>query len=184
MGGGEVARYIGTFGTERIAKVVFAAAVPPYLYTSDDNPDGGLDDATIKAFEDGVKGDRLAFLDDITTNFFAAGDDKDLISEPQRLNARDIAAFASPKGTLDCIAAFGRTDFRSDLAAISVPTLVIHGDSDGIVPIDVSGKRTHEAVAGSELVLIEGGAARVQRHARRGVQPGTACLPGPLVPSG
>ncbi|MEJ7704746.1 MAG: hypothetical protein WKF47_14275 [Geodermatophilaceae bacterium] len=80
----------------------------------------------------------------------------EVISGPQRLNARNIAAFASPKGTLDCIVAFGRTDFRSDLAAISVPTLVIHGDSDGIVPIEVRGKRTHEAVAGSELVLLEG----------------------------
>ncbi len=156
MGGGEVARYIGTYGTDRVAKAVFAAAVPPYLYKSEDNPDGGLDDATITAFEDGVKGDRLAFLDAFTTNFFAAGDATDLISEPQRLYARDIGAFASPKGTLDCIAAFGRTDFRNDLGAITVPTLVIHGDADGIVPFEVSGKRTHEAVAGSELVLIEG----------------------------
>ncbi|MBA2389987.1 MAG: alpha/beta hydrolase [Geodermatophilaceae bacterium] len=156
MGGGEVARYIGTYGTERVAKAVFAAAVPPYLYKSEDNPDGGLDDATIEAFEGGVKGDRLAFLDGFTKNFFAAGEATDLISEPQRLYARDIAAFASPKGTLDCIAAFGRTDFRADLAAITVPTLVIHGDSDAIVPFEVSGRRTHETVSGSELVLIEG----------------------------
>ncbi len=74
-----------------------------------------------------------------------------------RLYARDIAAFASPKGTLDCIGAFARTDFRADLAAVTVPTLVIHGDSDGTVPFEVSGKRTHEAIAGSELVLVEGG---------------------------
>ncbi len=70
---------------------------------------------------------------------------------------RDIAAFASPKGTLDCIAAFGRTDFRDDLAKVTVPTLVIHGDSDGTVPFEVSGKRSHETITGSELVLIEGG---------------------------
>jgi pimeloyl-ACP methyl ester carboxylesterase len=157
MGGGEVVRYISTYGTDRIAKAVLAAAVPPYLYKSDDNPDGGLDDETIAGFEGGVRGDRLAFLEEFTTGFFAAGDRTDLISEDQRLYAKQIAAFASPKGTLDCIAAFGRTDFRDDVAKITVPTLVIHGDADAIVPFEVSGKRSHEAISGSELVVIEGG---------------------------
>jgi pimeloyl-ACP methyl ester carboxylesterase len=157
MGGGEVVRYISTYGTDRVAKAVLAAAVPPYLYKSDDNPDGGLDDETIAGFEGGVRGDRLAFLEEFTTGFFAAGDRTDLISEDQRLYAKQIAAFASPKGTLDCIAAFGRTDFRDDVAKVTVPTLVIHGDADGIVPFEVSGKRSHEAIPGSELVLIEGG---------------------------
>ena len=160
MGGGEVARYIARYGTDRVAKAVFAAAVPPYLYVSDDNPDGGLDDATIAQFEDGVRGDRVAFLEQFTTNFFAAGDRTDLISEPGRQYHRHIAEFASPKGTLDCIAAFGRTDFRDDLATVSdagIPTLVIHGDSDAVVPFEVSGKRTHESVAGAQLALIEGG---------------------------
>jgi non-heme chloroperoxidase len=68
-----------------------------------------------------------------------------------------IASSASAKGTLDCINAFGRTDFRGDLARVDVPTVVVHGDPGGIVPFEVSGKRTHETVAGSELVLIEGG---------------------------
>jgi non-heme chloroperoxidase len=157
MGGGEVARYISRYGTARVAKAVLAAAVPPYLYQSDDNPEGGLDDATIQQFKDGVRGDRIAFLDGFTTDFFTAGDRSDLVSEPNRLYNREIAAFASPKGTLDCIEAFGRTDFRDDLAKIDVPTLVIHGDSDAIVPLEVSGKRSHEAIANSSLVLIEGG---------------------------
>jgi non-heme chloroperoxidase len=156
MGGGEVARYIGRYGTERVAKAVLAAAVPPYLYKSEDNPEGGLDDATIGQFEDGVREDRIAFLDAFMTNFFAAGDRHDLISEPARLYHRKIAGSASPKGTLDCIAAFGRTDFRDDLAKIDVPTLIIHGDSDAIVPFEVSGKRSHETIADSPLVLIEG----------------------------
>ena len=69
MGGGEVARYVGTYGTERVSKAVFAGAVPPYLYITEDNPQGGLDDATIAEFQNGVKGDRLAFLDGFTTNF-------------------------------------------------------------------------------------------------------------------
>ncbi len=157
MGGGEVVRYLSAYGTDRVAQAVLAGAVPPYLFKSDDNPDGGLDDETIAGFEAAVKGDRLGFLDDFTRNFFAAGDRDDLISEPARLYHQQIAAFGSAKGTLDCIAAWGRTDFRGDLEKVTVPTLVIHGDSDGIVPFEVSGKRSHEAIAGSKLVVIEGG---------------------------
>lgn len=156
MGGGEVVRYLGKYGSARIAKAVLAAAVPPYLFKSDDNPDGGLDDATIAQFEGGVTGDRLAFLEGFVSNFFSAGGDE-LVSRPVHEYARDIAAGASPKGTLDCIAAFGRTDFRGDLDAIDVPTLIIHGDSDQIVPFEVSGKRSHEAIKNSKVALIEGG---------------------------
>lgn len=157
MGGGEVARYIGRYGSERVSKVVLAAAVTPYLYLSDDNPDGGLDDATIQQFKDGVRGDRIAFLDQFTQMFFAPGGEGDtLVSEVNRLYHREIAEFASPKGTLDCIDAFGRTDFREDLGKIDVPALVIHGDSDGIVPFEVSGQRSHEMISNSELALIQG----------------------------
>jgi non-heme chloroperoxidase len=131
--------------------------VPPYLYKTDDNPDGGLDDATIEQFLGGVTGDRIAFLDGFTTTFFAAGDRTDLISEPSRVYHREIAEFASPKGTLECIRAFGYTDFRDDLAKIDVPTLVLHGDSDAIVPFEVSGKRTAEAVEDSRTVVVAGG---------------------------
>ena len=158
MGGGEVVRYLARHGSSRIEKAVLAGAVPPYLYKSDDNPDGGLDDATIAAFQAGVRGDRLAFLDEFLKNFFSAGKlKKNLVSEPFRLYLRDIAAYASPKGTLDCITAFGRTDFREDLATIDVPTLVIHGDSDGIVPFEVSGQRSAEAIAETTLVVVKGG---------------------------
>jgi pimeloyl-ACP methyl ester carboxylesterase len=157
MGGGEVVRYIGTYGTERVAKAVLAAAVPPYLYKEAGNPEGGLDDATIAQFEGGVTHDRLAFLDTFTRLFFAAGERTDLISEFQRSYSLNIAAFASPKGTLDCIAAFGRTDFRGDLAKMSLPTLIIHGDADMIVPFEISGRRSHAAIPGSELVLVAGG---------------------------
>ena len=156
MGGGEVVHYLGTYGSDRVAKAVLAAAIPPYLYKSADNPEGGLDDDTIAGFQAAVKTDRLAFLEQFTTTFFSAGGQL-MVSEPQREYARDIAAFASPKATLDCIAAWGRTDFRGDVDKITVPTLVIHGDSDGIVPIEISGKRAAAAIAGSELVVIKGG---------------------------
>ncbi len=156
MGGGEVVRYLGVHGSDRVAKAVLASAVPPYLFKSDDNPDGVLDDDAIAGMEAGLKSDRLAFLDEFTTNFFSAGDAMK-VSEAQREYARDVAAQASPKGTLDCIAAFGRTDFRGDVEKLTVPTLVIHGDSDAIVPFEASGKRSAAAIDGSELVVIEGG---------------------------
>ena len=157
MGGGEVARYIGTYGTGRIAAAVFAAAVPPYLYASEDNPDGGLDEATIGRLRSGVIDDRPAFLEGFVDSCFAAGARRDLVSEAQRRYAFQIAAMASPKGTLDCIDAVGRADFRADLETVDVPALVIHGDADVIVPFAASGRRTHEAIADCGLALIEGG---------------------------
>src|SRR5713101_3357014 len=100
--------------------------------------------------------DYDTFADDFARLFFSAGG-KLQVSEAQRVYARDIAAFASPKGTLDCIAAFSRTDFRGDLKKITIPVLIIHGDSDAIVPFEASGKRSHEAIKGSQLALIKGG---------------------------
>ncbi|TYP74640.1 alpha/beta fold hydrolase [Paenibacillus methanolicus] len=155
MGGGEVARYIGTYGSKRVTKAVLAAAVSPYFYKSAEHPEGGLDEATIQAFQDGLKSDRIAFLDNFTTNFFAVRDRTDLVSEAFRTYNRDIAAFASPKGTIDCVAAFGRTDFRGDLAKFDLPTLIIHSDADAIVPIEVSGQLAHESISGSRLVVIK-----------------------------
>ncbi len=156
MGGGEVARYLGTYGSERISKAVFAGAVPPYLYKSDDNPGGALDDATIKEFQDGISTDRIAFVDGFAENFFKAGR-KQKVSDAQVRYAQELAHLASPKGTLDCVAAFALTDFRGDLAKITIPTLVIHGDSDAIVPLENSGKLTADTIPGARLVVIEDG---------------------------
>ncbi|BDG06899.1 alpha/beta fold hydrolase [Anaeromyxobacter paludicola] len=155
MGGGEVARYLGAYGDERVAKAVFAAAVPPFLLKTAGNPEGGLDDAAIAGLEAAVRSDRLAFLEQFTGNFFGVRGEL-LVSEPQRRYAATIGAFASPKGTLDCIGAFGRTDFREDLKKIRVPTLVIHGDSDAIVPFEVSGQRTAASIPGAKVALVRG----------------------------
>ncbi|WP_395027244.1 alpha/beta fold hydrolase [Comamonas odontotermitis] len=157
MGGGEVARYIGRYGSQSIRSAVFAAAVPPSLFKSAGNPEGTVTEQDIQAKEAAVLGDRLAFLDEFTQKFFSDSSGKLLVSEAQREYARMIAAFASAKGTHDCIGAFSRTDFRADLQKINVPTLVIHGDSDQIVPIEVSGARTHQVVKGSELHVIRNG---------------------------
>ena len=157
MGGGEVARYIGNYGSERISKAVLASAVPPYLFKADDNPDGGLEESDIQGFLDGVSGDRIAFLNDFTKNFFTPAGGKLLVSKPLRLYHRDIAAFASPKATYDCVKSFSYDDFRDDLKAFDVPTLVIHGDSDQVVPIEASGQRSHEMIADSTMHVVAGG---------------------------
>lgn len=96
---------------------------PPKPRSEDDNPDGVLDDAAIAGFLSGIKDDRIAFLDGFTVGFFSAGGELN-VSEVQRVYARDITAFASPKATLDCVTAFGATDFRPDLAKFSIPTPV------------------------------------------------------------
>ncbi len=156
MGGGEVVRFLSTSGSARVRSAVLAGAVPPYLLKTDDNPDGGLTEEALAGLQAGVLGDRLAFLDEFTTGFFSA-DGELKVSEATRRYAQQIAAFASPKGTLDCITAWGRTDFRPDLSKIDVPVLVLHGSADAIVPFEVSGQRAAEQLQDSTTVVIEGG---------------------------
>jgi pimeloyl-ACP methyl ester carboxylesterase len=156
MGGGEVARYVAAYGEDRLHSVVFAGAVPPYLLNSDDNPDGPLTEEAAKGMRDGLEADRDAFFDDFTKQFFSAGDDLK-VSDEQRQEALAVCKVSDQNAALGCMDAFGGTDFRKDLTKITVPTLVIHGDADGIVPFEGSGKRTHEIVDGSELVVVEGG---------------------------
>jgi non-heme chloroperoxidase len=155
MGGGEIARYVGRHGTGRLQSVVFAAAVPPYLLKTDDNPDGGLEESGLQEMEEGARTDRANFLDGFTTAFFTAGD-KLKVTEQQRQQAIALQQPARDEAVVGCIGAFGRTDFREDLTKVDVPALVIHGDSDGVVPFEVSGKRTAHTIPDSTLVVVEG----------------------------
>jgi pimeloyl-ACP methyl ester carboxylesterase len=156
MGGGEVARYLGTYGTKGVSKAVFISSIPPFLLKTTDNP-SGVDGSVFEGIKKGIAADRLAFLSAFFTNFYNVDVLKGkLISDEVVRHSWNIAAGASPKGTLDCVSAW-LTDFRKDLARIDVPTLVIHGDADRILPIAATGKRTHELVKGSKLVVVEGG---------------------------
>ncbi|HEV8453891.1 MAG TPA: alpha/beta hydrolase [Gemmatimonadales bacterium] len=156
MGGGEVARYIGRYGTDRVSKAVFMAAVPPFLLKTADNPNG-VDGSVFDGIKKGIAADRPAFLTQFLANFYNVDvlGGKQISDEVVRLSW-NIAAGASPKGTLDCVTAW-YTDFRKDLPRVDVPTLVIHGDADRILPIAVTGNRTHEAIKGSRLVVVKGG---------------------------
>ena len=156
MGGGEVARYFSKYGTDRIHSAVFASAVPPYLAKTADNPDGPLDDATAAGMEAGLTKDRDAFFHQFVHDFYSAGGV--LKVAPQEVDdAVALAQQSDQKAALACMASFGTTDFRDDLPKVTVPTLVIHGSQDGIVPFEGSGERTAKAIAGSELVVIDGG---------------------------
>ena len=156
MGGGEVARYFGKYGSEGVSRAVFMSAVPPFLLKTDDNPEG-VDGAAFEGIKAGILADRPAFLSQFLSNFFNVDQlGGKLVSDQVVQLCWNIAAGASPQGTLDCVTAFSSTDFRNDLRRIDVPTLVIHGDADRIVPLPVSGKRTAEMVEGSKLITIEG----------------------------
>lgn len=155
MGGGEVARYFSKYGTERIHSVVFASAVPPYLSATEDNPEGPLSSEAAAEMKNGLTADEDAFYDQFVTGFFSV-DGVLAVSEEERQNAIALAKQSSKHAALEAMASFGSTDFRDDLPLVTVPTLVIHGDSDATVPLEGSGQRTHEAIASSELVVIKG----------------------------
>ena len=156
MGGGELGQYAETYGTSRISKLIFISSVAPYLLKTDDNPDGAPDEV-FKGMEENVKNDRAGFLKAFGESFVNYKDYKDRISQGQLDYNFQIAIDASPKGTLDCINSFGRTDLRKELKAIQVPTLFIHGDADNIVPSAPSSQQGHQLVKGSKLEIIKGG---------------------------
>ena len=155
MGGGEVARYVGRYGTRRISKTMLLGAVPPFLLKTADNPEG-TDKAVFDGMIESVKKDRIAFLEQFFQNFYnwdtaPAGVSNDLIPF-----SKSIAWAASPVATQLSITAFGTTDFRADLAKFDVPTIVAHGDADRIVPFEISGKKSAEMIKGSRLEVLKG----------------------------
>jgi len=156
MGGGEVARYLGTYGSGRAVKAVFIASVPPFLLKTADNPEG-VDGSVFEGIKKAIIADRPAFLSAFLANFYNVDVLGGTRISDQVVQANwNVAVGASAKGTLDCVSAWV-SDFRNDLPRINLPTLVIHGDSDRILPIAATGIRTHKAVNGARLVVVEGG---------------------------
>lgn len=156
MGGGEVARYLGRYGSERVNKAVFISSVPPFLLKTADNPEG-VDGSVFEGIRKAIAADRPAFLSAFLADFYNVDllGGKRISDQVVQYNW-NVAVGASAKGTLDCVPAWG-TDFRKDLPRIDVPTLVIHGDADRILPIAATGTRTHKAVKGAQLVVVADG---------------------------
>ena len=156
MGGGEVARYIGKYGSKDVTQAVIISGVAPFLLKTADNPEG-VDGSVFAGIEKAVAADRYAFF----TAFF-----KDFYNTDQLLGKRvsedavraswNVAASASATASLACVPTW-HEDFRQDVSRIDVPTLVIHGDSDRIVPFSAAGERTAKLVKGARLVVIKDG---------------------------
>jgi pimeloyl-ACP methyl ester carboxylesterase len=155
MGGGEVARYIGRFGESRLQSIVFAAAVAPYLMKKADNPEGPLAPENAQKMKLALTQDRNSFFDNFTREFFSANGVLQ-VTEAQRGDALTLCHQSAQHAALACMDSFGTTDFRQDLTKVRVPTLVIHGEADAIVPFQGSGQRTHRAVPHSKLITVNG----------------------------
>ncbi len=154
-GGGEVIRYIARHGTERVAKAVLVGAIPPFMLKTPDNPEG----LPIEAFDQirsGVGADRSQFYKDLSASFFGANRPGSTVSQGVRDAFWLMSMQAGMPAAYDCIKAFSESDFREDLKKVDVPTLVIHGDDDQIVPINVGGLRSSKLISGATLKVYKG----------------------------
>ena len=156
MGGGEVARYLGKYGSKVVGKAVFVSSVPPFLLKTPDNPEG-VDGSVFEGIQKAVIADRYAFFTDFFKNFY----NTDLllgkrVSEEAVRASWNVAAGASATASLACVPTW-HEDFRKDLTRIDVPTLVIHGDADRILPITATGLRTAKLIKGARLVVVKDG---------------------------
>jgi non-heme chloroperoxidase len=156
MGGGEVARYLGAHGSDRVRKAVFLAGVPPFLLKTADNP-LGVEASVFDGIKQAIVNDRLAFLTEFLKNFYNVDELRGKrISDQVVQQSWNVAAGASAKGSLDCVTAW-YTDFRKDIPKIDVPTLIVHGDADRILPITATAEPLAKAVNGARKVVIQGG---------------------------
>jgi len=154
-GGGEVARYIGRHGTKRVAKAVLIGAVPPIMLKTAANP-GGLPMEAFDQIRAGVLADRSQFFKDLSAPFYGANRPGAKVSQGLRDSFWRQGMQAGFNAAFDCIKAFSETDFTADLEKFDVPTLVLHGDDDQIVPIGASAMRTANMVKGATLKVVPG----------------------------
>jgi non-heme chloroperoxidase len=154
-GGGEVARYLGRHGTKRVSKAVLIGAVPPLMLKAPANP-GGLPMEAFDQIRTAVLADRSQFFKDLTTPFYGANRAGAVVSQGLRDSFWLQGMLAGHKAAYDCIKAFSETDFTEDLKKFDVPTLVLHGDDDQIVPIGASALLSAKLVQGAVLKVIPG----------------------------
>ena len=155
MGGGEIARYFGQYGGERVSKVVLISAVTPYLLKTDDNQEG-VDVSVFDQIIEQIQEDRADFLSSFGKQFFGVNLVNRPVSQSMLQWSQTLAMLGSPKATLDCVRSFSATDFRNDMSLINVPALVIHGNSDKTVPIESSGDRTSKLISGAIYKVYDG----------------------------
>ncbi len=154
-GGGEVARYIGRHGSKRVAKAVLIGAVPPLMLKTDGNP-GGLPMSVFDGIRAGVLADRSQFFKDLSEPFYGANKSGANVSQGLRDSFWRQGMQCGLKAAFDCVKAFSETDFTEDLKKINVPTLIMHGDADQIVPINDSALLSVALVKGATLKVYPG----------------------------
>ncbi|MEU6204356.1 alpha/beta hydrolase [Micromonospora musae] len=155
MGTGEVTRYLGAYGSQRVNRAIMLAPLAPFLVQSPDDPQG-VEKSKFDAFQQAILQDRFAFLTQFCNNFFNWDENKGkLVSEDAYRAHWEIGARASAKGTYDSVDAW-LTDFRGDLPQIDVPVLIVQGDKDNVLPYAVTGQRLQPMLAGSQLVTLKG----------------------------
>jgi non-heme chloroperoxidase len=154
-GGGEVARYIGRHGTKRVAKAVLISAVPPLMLKTEANP-GGLPMEAFDQIRTGVLNDRSQFWKDLSAPFYGANRPGSNVSQGLRDSFWLQGMMAGHKAVYDCIKAFSETDFTEDLKKFDVPTLILHGDDDQIVPIGAAAMLSSKMIKGATLKVIPG----------------------------
>jgi non-heme chloroperoxidase len=156
-GGGEVTRYLGRHGSDRVAKLVLLGAITPLMLKTDANPNGTPIEA-FDAIRAGVSGDRSQFYKDLSEPFYGANRPGNQVSQGMRDSFWLWSMQVGLKGAYNCIKAFSETDLTEDLQRIDVPTLIVHGDDDQIVPIDASARRAAELVKDATLKVYAGAA--------------------------
>ncbi|KAF1068512.1 MAG: Arylesterase [Pseudomonas citronellolis] len=154
MGGGDVSRYIGRHGTSRVAGLVLLGAVTPIFGRAANFPEG-VEQSVFEGIRAGLLQDRAQFIADFAAPFYGINHGQK-VSDGVLSQTLNIALLASLKGTVDCVTAFAETDFRADLAKVDVPTLVIHGDDDQIVPFETTGKLAAQLIPGAQLKVYAG----------------------------
>jgi non-heme chloroperoxidase len=156
MGTGEVTRYLGSYGSERVAKGVLVAPIPPYLLQADDNPDG-VPQSLFDGFAEAARADTPAWMKGFLDNFYNMDTLRGtLVSEQAYQASWNLAVSASATAAVACIQTW-ETDFRDDLPKIDVPILVVQGDADQVLPIDKTGERLPGLIKDVHLVVIDGG---------------------------
>jgi non-heme chloroperoxidase len=154
MGVGEVVRYFNRYGGQGVSKVVLISAITPYMLKTASNPNG-VPSEMFDEMSKRMQEDRIAFLDEFGKTFFGVNLLNKPLSTPLLEYYRMLCSFASPRATQECAKAFATTDFRNEMQAITVPTLIIHGDADKTVPIDATGRASAKAIADNTFVIYE-----------------------------
>ncbi|MGW8530454.1 alpha/beta fold hydrolase [Nocardiopsis sp. NPDC055824] len=156
MGGGELARYIGRHGTRRVRQAVLLSAVPPIMIKSDTNPEG-VPENVLTGIKNGILTERSQFWKDTAEGFFGANRPGNKVTQGNKDAFWFMAMHQSIQAGVKCVDAFGYTDFTQDLRSFDVPTLVVHGDDDQVVPIDATGRKSAKIIADATLKVYEGG---------------------------